>query len=261
MSEVKEHAPGSFSWADLATSDAEGAKAFYTGLFGWNATDMPAGEGMTYTMFDKGGLNAAAVYDMGDEMKGQGIPPHWVNYVTVASAEESQKKAEELGGKAVMPAMDVMDVGRMAVVQDPQGAHISLWEPKAHIGTQIAYEPGAMCWNELGTSDTEAAGAFYSGLFGWRTNTMPMSQDAEYTMLMDGENMKGGMMKTPEEWGGAPPMWNVYFLVEEVNSALQKVESPGGKGVTPVMDIEFGKFAYVSDPQGAYFAIFEAKQG
>ena len=141
MAEVKSHAPGSFSWVDLATNDEEGAKAFYAGLFGWNATDMPAGEGMTYTMLDKGGKNAAGLFKMGDEMKEQGIPPHWANYVAVASADESQKKAEELGGKAVMPAFDVMDAGRMAVLQDPQGAHISIWEAKAHIGSQQFAQP------------------------------------------------------------------------------------------------------------------------
>ncbi len=261
MLEVKEHPPGSFSWADLATSDPEGAKAFYAGLFGWNATDYPAGEGMTYTMFDKNGLNSGATYKMSDEMKGQGIPPHWSNYVTVVSADESQKRVEELGGKIDMAAFDVMDVGRMTVMQDPQGAHLALWEPKGHIGPQIANEPGSMCWNELATSDMQAAAAFYSELFGWQASKMPPMNGIEYTMLIDGETPKAGMMLTPEEWGGAPPMWNVYFLVEDINATMQKVEGLGGKGVTPVIEVEIGKFAFVRDPQHAYFGIFEAKQG
>lgn len=261
MAEVTEHAPGTFSWTDLATTDPEGAKAFYTGLFGWNATDMPAGEGMTYTMLDKSGKNTAGLYDMGEEMKGHGVPPHWTAYVSVASADESAKKAEELGGKLMMPAFDIMDAGRMAVVEDPSGGKLALWQAKGHIGSQIENEPGAMCWNELATNDIEAAGTFYKGLFGWTDSKMPMSEGAEYTMFHQGEAMTGGMMVTPAEWGDAPPMWMVSFLVENLDDSLNKVKSLGGKQATPSVEIPFGKFSFIQDPQGAYVALFESKEG
>jgi hypothetical protein len=123
------------------------------------------------------------------------------------------------------------------------------------------HAPGSFSWADLATSDPEGAKAFYAGLFGWQDSKMTPMKGIEYTMLIDGETPKAGMMLTPEEWGGAPPMWNVYFLGEDINAAMQKVEGLGGKGVTPVIDVGRGKFAFVHDPQHAYFGIFEAKQG
>src|SRR5205085_7444081 len=109
MGERTEHAPGSFSWADLGTTDAEGAKAFYTELFGWEAEDLPAGEGMTYTMLRKGGLEVAALY----RLRQEGAPPAWLSYVTVADADAAAEKVLELNGTQIAEPMDGMEAGRM----------------------------------------------------------------------------------------------------------------------------------------------------
>src|SRR5262245_37142792 len=120
MSVVTKHEPGSFCWPELATSDSAGAKAFYRGLFGWDGNDSHAGLDMNDMMLQKAGKSVGALYQMGPQM--QGMPPHWNIYVAVASADAAAKKAKDLGGKILMEPFDVMDVGRMAVIQDKQGA-------------------------------------------------------------------------------------------------------------------------------------------
>src|SRR4051794_16638978 len=111
--------PGNFCWFELMTTDGEAAKQFYTSLFGWTIADVPAGPDMVYTLLKLGEKDAAALYPMNKEQLGQGIPPNWMTYVSVASADESAKKAEQLGGKIFMAPFDVMDAGRMALIQDP----------------------------------------------------------------------------------------------------------------------------------------------
>jgi uncharacterized protein len=161
MGERTSHAPGTFSWVDLATTDAAGAKEFYGELFGWVAEDMP-GEAGTYTMFRLDAKDVAACFAQGD-----GAPPHWNSYVTVEDVDASMEMAAELGGSVLMPAGDIEGIGRMAVIADPTGAAVALWEPRGHIGAGLVNAPGALCWNDLGTTDPDAAWAFYRELFGW----------------------------------------------------------------------------------------------
>src|SRR5205085_5103696 len=136
------------------------------------------------------------------------IPPHWNVYVTVASVDEVAKKAKSLGGQLIMEPFDVMDVGRMTTVRDPEGAIIQLWEEKKHKGAGIQNEPGAFCWYEIYVNDTEKAKAFYTGLFGWGTGG-----GAEYTEWKVGDKSVGGMMKINKEWGDVPPHWMPYVMV------------------------------------------------
>jgi predicted enzyme related to lactoylglutathione lyase len=251
MPEVTRHEPGSFSWAELATSDAEGAKKFYTSLFGWSFSDSPAGPGMVYTMLQKKGKNVGALYNPGPTAGG--APPHWMTYVTVASADDSAKKAEDLGGKAIAEPFDVMDVGRMATIRDPQGAVICLWQPKKHIGAEVVNEPNAMCWCELDTTDLESAKRFYTGLFGWGTKV-----GGDYTEFQRNGTSIGGMMKIPKDWGSVPPSWLVYFAVEDCDRAAAKTSELGGRPIVPPTDIpNVGRFAVLSDPQGAVFAVIK----
>src|SRR4051812_44646548 len=105
---------GTFSWVELTTTDSAGAKKFYTGLFGWDCQDMPAGPNMTYTMNKVGNDYVSALYQMGPDMKG--IPPHWASYITVESVDATAKRAGELGAKILKEPFDVLDVGRMAVL-------------------------------------------------------------------------------------------------------------------------------------------------
>lgn len=249
MPEVKKHEPGSFSWPELGTSDEKGAKQFYTSLFGWSFVDSPAGPDMIYTRLQKRGKDVGALYKMGPQQKG--IPPHWTTYVTVVSADDTAKKVKELGGKVLMEPFDVMEYGRMAVVQDPQGAAFALWQPKKHIGVEVINEPNMMCWNELDTTDTEAARRFYTGLFGWGAKA-----GGDYTEFQREGTSIGGMMRIPKEWGPMPPNWMVYFAVEDCDKTVARARELGGSAIVPPADIpNVGRFAVLRDPQGAVFAI------
>src|SRR5206468_7173426 len=146
--------PGTFCWPELSTTDQNAGVAFYRNLFGWNVNEQPMGPGEMYSMFEMRGRAVAAAYTMRPEERQHGAPPHWNSYVTVTKADDAVKRAQELGGKVLAPAFDVMDAGRMAILQDPTGAIFQVWEPKRHTGARILGEPGALCWTELATRDT-----------------------------------------------------------------------------------------------------------
>ena len=154
MPEFSSHAPGTFCWPELATTDQKGGVAFYRALLGWDVIEQPIGPADVYSMFTLRGLEVAAASTMQADERQLGVPPHWNAYVAVADADQSAKRAQELGGKVLAPAFDVMDAGRMAVLQDPQGAVISVWQAKRHIGAKVLREPGALGWTELLTNDT-----------------------------------------------------------------------------------------------------------
>lgn len=257
MGERTSYPPGTFSWAELATSDAEGAKAFYSGLFGWDLEDTPAGPGMVYTMARIGGEAVAAVFKQHE--REQGIPPHWNSYVTVASADESAARAKELGGAVLFEPFDVMEVGRMAVLQDPTGAIFQVWEPRQSIGAELVNEPGSLTWNDLGTRDPEAAERFYSGLFGWAFEKVPGPVD--YWVIQNNGRSNGGMrlQSDQEVADGTPPNWMPYFAVKSSDEAVTKVGELGGRVLVPPTDVPSGKFTIVQDPQGAVFALSESE--
>jgi predicted enzyme related to lactoylglutathione lyase len=256
--DVASHAPGTFSWPELSTSDQKAGTAFYRDLFGWEVNDQPMGPGETYSMFQMRGKPVAAAYTMRPEEKQSGAPPHWNNYVTVKSADDSTNKAQSLGGRVLAPPFDVMDVGRMAVLQDPTGAVFQVWEPKKHIGAMILGEPGALCWTELTTSDLKAAETFYTGLFGWA----PKHGNAggmEYTeMSNNGQPGVGMMPKPPGMPAHIPSYWMPYFMVTDVDASAARAKQLGAQLMVPPQDIpNVGRFAIVSDPQNAVFAIFK----
>ena len=146
MQETPKYAPGTFCWVELGTTNGEAAKKFYTELFGWDFNDNPIGPDMVYTMLTLGGKDVGALYKMSPEMTSQGIPPHWLSYVSVASVDETANKAKSLGGTLMKEAFDVFDVGRMAVVQDPTGAVFALWQPGKHAGAGVVNVPNSFCW-------------------------------------------------------------------------------------------------------------------
>jgi len=260
MANFTEHAPGTFCWTDLATTDAEGAKTFYSELMGWTTIDTPAGEGMIYTMLRLGEKIVAALYAMGPEQKAEGWPPSWMSYVSVVNVDETVEKVNPLGGTVIMEPADIFEYGRLALIQDPTGAILGLWQPKQHIGAQVKNETGSLCWNELMTHDEQKAGGFYSQLFGWTTQTQEMGEGPPYTMFNLGDVQAGGMMKIQEEWGDIPPNWMVYFAVENCAASVDTVQTLGGKIIVPVTHIpDAGRFAVIEDPQGAVFGIVEMK--
>lgn len=146
MADYSSHTPGTFCWAELATTDQKAAVAFYGALFGWGVNDMPIGPTETYSMFQMRGKDVGAAYTMRPEERQHGAPPHWNTYVAVANADDTVNRAKALGATVLAPAFDVMDAGRMAVLQDPTGAVFQIWQPGKHIGARIMREPGAMTW-------------------------------------------------------------------------------------------------------------------
>jgi uncharacterized protein len=253
MAQRTKYTPGTFSWADLTTPDQSPAKSFYGELFGWEAEDFPVGDGVFYSIMRLDGKDVAAISPQPREQREAGAPPAWNSYVTVDSADAAVERAGELGGTVHAAAFDVMDVGRMGVVQDPQGAFFLVWEPKSHIGASLVNAPGALTWNELACTDMDAASRFYSGLFGWAITPledMPMPYSTIKTAV---GSTNGGMRPAMEgEW----PNWLVYFGTDDIEGSLAKLRKLGGGTMTDAMDIGVGKIAIVRDPQGAVFALY-----
>ncbi len=258
---VDRHAPGSFSWFELATTDQNAAKNFYTSLFGWTADDNPMGPGQVYSMFRIQGRDAAAAYTLQPEQRAQGVPPHWNLYVTVENADESARRAGDLAGKVVVPPFDVMDLGRMAVIADPTGAHFCLWQPKKHPGVGITGENGAFSWADLNSPDAAAATRFYSGLFGWEFAKDENDPDPSgYLHIKNGEHYIGGMPRGKQA-ANIPPHWLVYFHVSDCEASSRKARNGGAQVLLPTMALEHvGRFAVLKDPQGAAFALFEPEK-
>jgi hypothetical protein len=151
--------------------------------------------------------------------------------------------------------MDVFDAGRMALILDPTGAAVAVWQPVKHIGAGVVNEHGALCWNELMTIDTIKAGEFYTGLFGWTAQEHDMG-GMIYTVFMNGERPAAGMMKIDESWGDVPPSWLVYFAVNDCDASVAEAGALGGELCKGPMDIPgVGRFAVMTDPQGAAFAV------
>ncbi|MBA3422261.1 MAG: VOC family protein [Thermoleophilaceae bacterium] len=254
MGERTSYPPGTFSWVDLATTDAAAAKAFYGGLFGWEGEDMPAGDAGTYTMLRKVGREVAGLYELEAQMREQGIPPHWTSYVTVADVDASATRAEELGGTVLAGPFDVMEAGRMASVRDPQGAVIALWQAGRHPGAGLVNEPGALCWNDLMTPDPRASQSFYAELFGWRIEETPGS-GGYYWSIHNGDSANGGLLPLD----GVPPAWNTYFATDDLDAAIATVTDAGGDVLMPPREVPAGRFGAVRDPQGAAFSLFEGQ--
>lgn len=262
MPHVTSHQPGMFCWADLATTDPEGAKAFYTALLGLEAADVPAEDGSTYTMLMKEGQSACALYALDESLASQGVPPHWQVYFAVTSADEVAKKAGETGGMVMAPPFNVGDFGRMAVMTDPEGAVFAVWEARGHIGAQVFGEPGTLAWAELYVRDPEGTQGFYTGLFGWEVQQVPSGVGAPYRLFTVGGQPASGMLEIQEEWGEMPPNWSVYFAVENLEEALAKVAELGGSVETDPMEVPgVGSFAVASDPSGAYFLMIQSVMG
>ncbi len=256
MAQVDTHAPGTFCWIELGTTDQNAAKQFYSSLFGWSPADFPMGPSESYTMFNLGGRNTGACYTLRPEMRAHGVPPHWMLYVSVASADETAGKVQNAGGKLEAPPFDVMEFGRMAVIQDSTGAHIAVWQPKMHQGTGVNGIPGTLCWADLMTPNPSAAVPFYEQVLGWKFETG--KDDSGYLHIKNGEQFVGGIPPAQHMPPGAPPHWLAYFLVENCDASTAKAKEAGANVHMPPMTMEgVGRWSVIADPQGAVFALFQ----
>ena len=257
MPEFSSHAPGTFCWPELATTDQKSAVAFYRALFGWDVNEVPLGPGDTYSMFQVRGKPVAGGHTMRPQPRAAGAPPFWGSYVSVASADAASNRAKELGGTILADPFDVTDAGRMAVVQDPTGAVVMLWQPKRHPGAMILGETGTLCWTELITPDPKAADAFYKQLFGWKSKLGTDAATEYWELSNEGTQQAGIMARTPQ-MGNMPPSWTPYFGVDNCDAAAKNATQLSGRVYVQPMDIpKVGRFAVLADPQGAVFDVFQ----
>ena len=258
MTNIDRHPNGAFCWIELATSDQSAAKTFYGALFGWTPNDMPMGPGESYTMFKLNGRDAAAGYTLRPEQRAMKVPPHWMLYILVENADASADKVAQLGGTAIVPPFDVMDIGRMAVIQDPTGAHFCLWQPKQSVANSIADVHGTFCWADLSTPNPARAEAFYSRLLGWQF-TRDEKDPSGYLHIKNGEHFIGGVPPASYHPPGVPPHWLAYFQVNDVDATANKAKEMGATLLMPPMTMEeVGRWSVIADPQGAVFAIFKS---
>ena len=215
---------------------------------------MPTPLGPPYTMYKIDGKNVAGMGPMSPDMQEQGIPPIWTSYVKHEDVDAVVAKAAAAGGTVVMPPMDVMEEGRMALVQDPTGAVFGVWQPKNHIGAQLVNMANTLVWNELQTRDVDAAEKFYDAVFGWEYAV----DDTGYGAISNDKRVQAGMMAIQESWGPVPPNWSVYFMVEDLDASVAKAQELGGNIMVPPMAAgEMGRFAVVQDPQGGVFTMMQ----
>ena len=254
MPAITEYAPGSPSWADLLSHDGQAAKDFYTALFGWEFQDHPAGPDMTYTMYTHNGQAACASAEAGPGQ--ENLPPHWSVYVTVDDLEAAVERAKAAGGTVVFDPMDVLDVGRMAIIQDREGAFLRLWYPLKHAGAEVMHEPGALTWFELATTNPESAADFYQQVLGVEIKQDENVQEFPYWLMWLGEQMVGGIIQIGEDWGPVPPNWGVYFGVNDVDATAAQAQELGGGAIIEPRDLmDFARFSVLRDAEGAVFTV------
>ncbi len=249
---------GTFSWIELNATDATKAKRFYSELFGWTFDARPAGPGMTYSLVKLGDRLVGGLFEMTKEMAAV-APSHWASFITVDDVDATAKSAAAHGGKLIDEPFDVLDLGRMAVVQDPTGAIFRLWKGKRRIGAEVKGESGSLCWNELYTSNVDVARSFYTDVIGWQARAVDMGSMGTYTLLaVPGENENlGGIMPIPPSMKGASH-WLVYIEVDDCDASTKKANDLGAKTLMPPMDIpNTGRFSIVQDPTGAVLALYE----
>jgi predicted enzyme related to lactoylglutathione lyase len=259
VTDVASHVPGTFCWVELAAGDPKTAVPFYRALFGWDVVEHDMGPQGVYTIFTMRGADVAAAAGQRPQERQAGVPPHWNLYVSVSSAEEAVARAKSLGATVLAPAFDVMEQGRMAVLQDPTGAVFQVWEPKAHVGVGILREPGAFCWSELTTRDTKAAEAFYTALFDWKAKHSAPAAVMDYTEFsVDGHPIVG-MMAMPEDMAPhVPSYWMPYFQVADLEASTARAKSLGGPVMVGPQAIPDGaRFTILQDPQRAMFAMYQ----
>ncbi|MGW6459652.1 VOC family protein [Streptomyces sp. NPDC055078] len=252
---------GAPNWIDLGTPDIDAANRFYGGLFGW--TFQSAGpEAGGYGMYQLDGQTAAGAMTVPPE---QG-PPAWNVYFQSPDADATAEAVRKGGGTVPLDPMDVFDLGRMAVFTDPAGTTFSTWQPGRNKGLDLINVPGSLCWLELYTPDQEASLAFYSTVFDWGTSAMPFPDGSgTYTMVHPSaagvDAMFGGLVPLEIDPIESDAHWLPYFEVSDCDATAARATELGGTVRMAPVDMEgVGRFAKLTDPAGARFALMQGVQ-
>lgn len=249
---------GRFVWYDLLTTDLEAAKAFYSDIIGWKMTKWSDGN---YEMWTAGTTPVGGLMTLPAEALESGARPYWFSHVTVDDVDGAAKKAQALGGKILRPGTDIPNVGRFAVLTDPQGALFSVFKPKDAGSGPDSRALGHFSWAELNSTDWKSAWKFYSELLGWKkTSSMDMGpQFGEYFMFGTDPKTSMGGMSNAATMMKAPAHWLHYINVKSVDETVQRIPQKGGKVLNGPMDVPGGdRIAQCMDPQGGMFAIFSS---
>lgn len=259
MPEFRSYDAGTPCWTDLMSPDIDAAKGFYQAVFGWDPVDQFDPEGnRIYVNLTQNGKEVAGLGAIPPGM--EGMPSVWSTYIATDDCEAVTAKVVEAGGQVLMPSMQVMEAGSMAVFADPTGAAFSVWQAGEHAGAEIANEPDTFSWHELLTRDTETAKAFYTQVFGWEYEAQDMGEMGVYTVIAGGENGGlGAIMAMPDEVPDeAPNHWMPYLTVSDIDATITKLTGAGGQVVNGPFPIPgIGRSAVVHDPAFAVFSLME----
>lgn len=252
---TRDHAiMGSPCWIDLMSTNVETARAFYAELFSWEAGEA-SGDFGGYFMFMRDGVPIAGAMPIDSQGP---IPDVWSTYLAVPDAGAAVARAEAAGATVAAPVVRIADLGEMAVLIDPVGATIGLWQPIEFQGFGVIDEPHAPRWFELHARDYDRAEGFYSEVFSWVTREVSGLGNTHYTTASIGEQRVAAVMDSAEELPEGLSYWLVYFGVENVDASLDVVRAHGGSVLAPARDTPFGRLATVADPSGATFGIAQS---
>jgi uncharacterized protein len=252
---VTRHTPwpdGTPCWVDLGTADIAKAISFYSREFGWDV--LQGGPEMGgYSRAQLDGRNVAGI---GPNMSQPEAPSAWATYFASTDADAAAARISSAGGTVLMGPMDVMDLGRMVIATDVTGAVFGVWQAMKHTGTQVANVPGAFTWSEHMSRDFEGAKAFYAAVFGYEYGDMSTDDFSYATLLINGQQVVGGMGALPAGTpGDQPAFWGVYFGTSDTDKSVELATSHGGRVIRPATDSPYGRMAIVADNQGAVFSL------
>ena len=265
MSDRDGFAPGVPCWVDTWQPDAAAAVAFYTELFGWEAEDPPteAGE-VRHAMLRLRDREVAAIASR-PAGEGPDLPTAWGTYVRVTDADATVAAATAARGSVVMEPFDSLDGGRIAVIRDPLGAVIGVWQQGAHRGARVVNEPGAWAMSVLLTDDPGPAKAFYGAVFGWQPEAFAMGEDEATLWRLPGYVGGEASQPVPRDVIGAmapasggPSAWMVDFWVDDADATAAAASDLGGTVVAGPFDTAISRDAVLADPAGAVFFVTTA---
>jgi uncharacterized protein len=241
---------GKFVWHEQVSSDPKQAQDFYTRLFGWSTEAFKPGE-VDYTMISSGGQSHGGFA----KAKEGAPPPHWLSHIRVEKLDDTVEKAKRAGGKLAAGPFEMGEVGRVAIIADPQGAYVGAYEP----ASEGPPAEGVFVWDELGTTDVDGAQRFYENVFGWTTQDMGPDYGG-YRVFNRGGTGIAGVMTVPDT--SIPPFWQPYVAVDDPNATAAKAAELGGSAPMEPMDVpKVGRIAVLRDPQGATFGIIRPEPG
>lgn len=249
--------PGTFAWIERITNDPDLTLSFYCDLFGWSVRKLPRAPGSFH--FAVGEDVVAGVRSSPSGRRGSA--ERWISYVHVDSLDEVADRIVRAGGHLRSDVQQVGCAGRMLIAGDPAGAEIGLWEPDEHPGAEIFNQPGSLCWNELSTYELSEAATFYESAFDWTpVDTDLVTSELDYLVFENGGRENAGMLPIGEVETPVQPSWSVYLTVEDLPTALERVEKLGGSVAVGPSAADVGQSAVVRDSMGVHFSLMELQE-